>query len=167
MTKCNVLTLKGKKCKVMVKEGNVCKIHKNKYIECSICTNIKKIYTLKTCEHQFCFECIDNWEHTGKYKCPFCRKPFINDETKICKQIQQLLLEMSEDVSIQRRIEKVTDIFSLLSLENGKKILREHEKLHSIVLNKFYKFKLEIETFPNLHRYKEYIVQWKVLLNIC
>jgi hypothetical protein len=166
MTKCKAITLKGKTCKVIVKEGNICNIHKYKYMECSICIHVKPIYTLKTCGHQFCFECIEYWESIGNYKCPICRKPFIDDESKICNKIQELLMEMSEVICIQRRFENVTDIFTLLSLENGKKIIREHEKLHSIILNKFYKFKWEIETYQTLHRYKEYIYQWKVLLNI-
>ena len=73
MSRCQAITLSGKKCKIIGTHEGFCHHHYTKF--CGICLedcNTKNMYHLH-CGHFFCEPCLTPWILNNKNSCPTCR----------------------------------------------------------------------------------------------
>jgi hypothetical protein len=70
MSRCEAICKTGRRCKKRTIIKDTCYIHLPEL--CSICLNKPKCYTVLSCSHIFCKDCIYRWIDHSDY-CPNCR----------------------------------------------------------------------------------------------
>ena len=78
-TRCEAITLKGRRCTKKRVCDHFCKIHHPEYNNCPVCYYHIEEKVILSCSHSFCKECIFTWICKNKLTCPMCRTE-IKDE---------------------------------------------------------------------------------------
>ena len=64
---------------------------------CSICLDIidpKKLSSIDSCSHKFCFDCIQTWALKTENSCPNCKNKFTKITYKtVCGDLKSLKIE--------------------------------------------------------------------------
>ena len=161
--------------------------------ECSICLDKEKTKSfIKTCGHEFCLTCIQEWSKT-KFTCPLCRKVFYEfvcgDETYLNESISKTKEKLFNGVDWI--IARTLILFKMLKRRNAivdkskliKNLIRnagrqgklenvsDLEKKESDLICKFYELENTImwfKTLPNDYLENDYVEdkeKWSEELN--
>lgn len=111
INKCKGITKTGKSCQITVRKSDYCRYHCNQNNnnvnnninndinndieeECVICFEKKRSIIKTQCGHEFCRECICNFQNN---KCPLCRFDITDDIKKNKNEEKKKIVEEKRD----------------------------------------------------------------------
>jgi len=76
---------------------------------CSICLDDFDESKKLTCDHEFCYVCIDAWLEKHN-TCPLCRTPQISDLGKMLNQVGNFLKQVGEFLIYLSETQSITEL---------------------------------------------------------
>jgi len=131
-------------------------------MDCPICLKSISNGIVLDCSHNFCFNCIKNWELTSpKTSCPICRADFNIDNSKLrmtrsmsrlgrLHDMQSELIILVNDAFSQTGNQKIDKIHALLCiLYNNRWFLKYHGSPYCYDCNLLNSIKTKLDQFEN------------------
>merc|ERR1711915_450119 len=71
-------------------------------LTCKLCLGIFKDPVTLSCDHSFCFSCLQkNWEQNKSENCPFCRKKSTKDNLVVNSTLREMADSFSQKTKAQ------------------------------------------------------------------